>query len=318
MPVHTPPPWRLPERQVTPESAWLDRRRFVASLGLGALGLAGCEGRPAGQPLETAPKTATSGLYPAKRNPAYAVDRPLTEARVAATYNNFYEFGTDKSAVWRRVGDFAIRPWTVTFGGLCRNPGPVRFEDLVRRMALEERVYRFRCVEAWAMVVPWSGFPLADLVALADPAPEARWVRFVTAHVPRQMPGAAEQAWFPWPYHEALALAEARNPLAFVATGIYGRELPKQHGAPLRLVVPWKYGFKNIKSVVRVDFVAKPPRTFWNSLAPDEYDLAGNVDPRVPHPRWSQATERMIGTGERRPTLLYNGYGDQVAGLYRG
>ncbi len=326
MPIHLRPDWHLPERAVTAESHWRDRRQFiesmVAAVGLGSICLAaGCKGTPQGHPdgpLATSPETATSGLYPVKRNPAYTVERPLTDPRVATRYNNFYEFSTAKDDVWKRVDRFEIRPWSVKLSGLVENPGPVDFEDLVRRMPLEERVYRFRCVEAWAMVVPWSGFPLADLVAWAAPRPEARWIRLVTAHVPAQMPGAAEQAWFPWPYHEALSLAEARNPLAFVATGIYGRELPKQHGAPLRLVAPWKYGFKSIKSVVELQFTAEAPRTFWNSLAPDEYDLHGNVDPRVPHPRWSQASERMIGTGERRPTLLYNGYGAQVAGLYRG
>lgn len=317
MPIHRKPAWFLPERAVTAESHWLDRRRFVAAMGLGSVALAaGCDGS-SHDPLTTSPAAPTDALYPAARNPAFTSRRPLTDARIAARYNNFYEFDTAKDAVWRAVADFEIRPWSVDVGGLVRRPGRFDIDALARRMPLEERIYRFRCVEAWAMVVPWTGFPLAALLAAVDPLPEARWVQLVSAHVPAQMPGAAAQTWYPWPYHEALSIDEARHPLTLVATGIYGRALPKQHGAPLRLVVPWKYGFKSIKCLAAIRLVAERPRTFWNSLAPDEYDRVANVDPRVPHPRWSQATERMIGTGERRPTLVYNGY-PEVAGLYAG
>lgn len=323
MPIHVRPRWWLPEGAVTPESAWLDRRRFARALGLGAIAAAlpACSDTPndgPDSPLETTPSTATTGLYPPPRNPAYVADRPLTAERVAASYNNFYEMTTDKSAVWRVSGTLTIRPWTVEFAGHCARRGPIDFEALLHQMPLEQRVYRFRCVEAWAMVVPWSGFPLAKLVEWAQPTAGATHVRMITAERAGEMPGVVAQPWLPWPYHEGLSLAEARNPLAFIATGIYGRELPRQHGAPLRLVAPWKYGYKNIKSIVRFEFTNSAPPTFWNSLAPAEYDFAGNVDPRIPHPRWSQSTERMIGTGERRPTLLYNGYGPEVAALYRG
>lgn len=323
--IRVPPRWQLPESLVTPEHHWTDRRRFLRGLGLGAIGLSvlGCSRRARGgtapsDPLKTTPPGPTRDLYPAKRNPKYPVtDRPPTPERLAVAYNNFYEFTTDKESVWRLVGDFEIRPWTVTLAGLCRRQGPVDFEKLVRAMPLEERVYRFRCVEAWSMVVPWSGFPLRKLVEYADPLPEARFVRLVTAHRPEQMPGVRSQPWYRWPFYEGLTLAEATHELAFVATGLYGHELPKQNGAPLRLVVPWKYGYKNIKSIVRVEFTRERPRTFWNDLAPHEYDFAGNVLPQVPHPRWSQATERLLGTGERVPTLPFNGYASEVASLYR-
>ncbi len=321
--IHTPPPWRLPEASVTPRARWLDRRAVVRRLGLGLIGagLAACADdappRPA-DPLATTPEAPPRP--PAPRDPRFTADRPLTPERVAARYNNFYEFGTDKDAVWTRVGAFATAPWRLTLAGHCRNPGPIDVDDLLRRLARsrQERVYRFRCVEAWSMVVPWTGVPFAELVRLADPKVEATHVRLVTAMDAAAMPGVAAQPWMPWPYFESLRLDEAVHPLALLATGIYGHPLPRQHGAPLRLVVPWKYGFKSIKSLVRVEFVAGQPRTFWNSLAPNEYDVLGNVDPAVPHPRWSQSTERDIATDERFPTRPYNGYGDQVAGLYVG
>ncbi len=306
MRIQIPPRWRVPDAAVTPESTWLDRRRFIG----GSLALAaGCARRE--------PPPAPARPLAAPRNPRY-VAGPITAEGLASRYNNFYEFGTDKEAVWRRVGGFRVQPWSVEVAGLCERTGVFGLEDLLRAMKLEERVYRFRCVEAWAMVVPWIGFPLADLVRWLRPRADARYLRLVSAHRPEQMPGVREQPWFPWPYFEALSLTEATHDLAFVATGIYGHELPGQHGAPLRLVVPWKYGYKSLKSLARLELLPSRPATFWNALAPKEYGFAGNVDPTVPHPRWSQARERQLGTDEMTPTLPYNGYGAEVSRLYPG
>ncbi|MBZ0251955.1 MAG: protein-methionine-sulfoxide reductase catalytic subunit MsrP, partial [Candidatus Methylomirabilis sp.] len=254
---------------------------------------------------------------PGARSEAYALDRPLTPRRIAATYNNFYEFTTDKAGVWRKVGKFTVRPWTVEIAGLCAKPKTWDVDDLVRAFPLEERLYRFRCVEAWSMAVPWNGVPMATLLKTAEPKPEARFVRFVSFDRPSEAPGRRYQPWYPWPYYEGLAIQEAMNELAFFAVGVYGEPLLKQHGAPFRAVVPWKYGYKSAKSIVRIELVAERPRTFWNDIAPDEYDFFSNVNPAVPHPRWSQATERDIATDERRPTMPFNGYEAQVGGLYK-
>jgi sulfoxide reductase catalytic subunit YedY len=311
--IRTPPPWQLPEAAVTDQATWLNRRAAVRALGLGAMSLAaiGCESTP---PAAAAPGP-WDDHYPAARNPAYAVTRPLTAPRVAARFNNFYEFTADKADVHRQTGAFHVHPWRLEVTGLCAKPTTFDLDDLLRQHRLEERVYRFRCVEAWAMVVPWTGFMLKDLLARVEPAAEARYLRLWTVNRPEEMPGQTAQHWYPWPYYEALRIDEAMHPLALMATGIYGRPLPTQHGAPIRLVVPWKYGFKSIKSVVKIELVARRPGTFWNALVPQEYDFWGNVDPTVPHPRWSQASERLIGRGDRVPTLRYNGY-PSVAGLY--
>lgn len=312
------PDWQLPERVATPEAAWRDRRAVLRTLGIGAASLAAIGCTPSVPPRGDEPPDPTADLYPAKRNPAFGSSRPLTAEIVAARYNNFYEFTADKAAVHRRVGAFRARPWTVEVTGLCAKPQVFDIDPLIRRFPLEERIYRFRCVEAWAMTVPWTGFPLAALLRAVEPAADARFLRLWTANKPEQMPGLKAQHWYPWPYYEALRIDEAMHPLALLATGIYGHPLPAQHGAPIRLVTPWKYGFKSIKSVVKIELVQQRPGTFWNALVPQEYDFWGNVDPRVPHPRWSQASERLIGRGDRVPTLLYNGYAKQVAGLYRG
>jgi sulfoxide reductase catalytic subunit YedY len=304
--------WSLPERDATPESVFLSRRDVLVR-GSGALAAAATLGLPAPR---AGARAAAGRPYPAARNAALSVDLPLSDETLAATYNNFYEFGTDKE-ISGRAQRLVIDPWSVEIGGLVERPATVAFEDLERRFPLEERVYRFRCVEAWAMVVPWTGFPLASLLEWVGVKPEARYVKLQTFHRPTQALGQLLTFWFPWPYTEGLALAEARNPLALLATGVYGKPLPKQHGAPLRLIVPWKYGFKSIKSIVSIDLVAERPKTFWNTAAPDEYGFFANVNPDVPHPRWSQATERLLGSEERQPTLLYNGYGKWVAGLYR-
>ena len=242
------------------------------------------------------------------------MDRPLTPSSVAATYNNYYEFTTDKERVAEVAAGFVTRPWRVEVSGLCARPQTFDVDALIRAMPMEERVYRFRCVEAWAMVVPWTGFPLAALLDRVEPNREARFVRFVSFPPRDDAPGMARQSHYPWPYHEALRLDEARHDLAMLATGIYGRPMPNQHGAPLRLVVPWKYGFKSIKGVQKIELTAERPRTFWNRLQPREYSFLANIDPDVPHPRWSQAKERMIDTGAEVPTRKYNGY--DVAGLY--
>lgn len=242
-------------------------------------------------------------------------ERALTDPAVAARYNNFYEFTSGKD-VWRHVQNFRTDPWSVEVEGLVAKPRKWSLEELLR-IPREERVYRHRCVEAWSMVVPWLGFPLSRLLRAAEPLHGARFVRFTTFADPAQMPAVAERPWDRWPYTEGLRIDEAMHDLTLVALGIYGQTLPKQHGAPVRIVVPWKYGYKSPKSVVRIELVRDQPRTFWNDLAPAEYGFYSNVDPTTPHPRWSQLTERLIGTADVRRTLPFNGYGAQVAGLYR-
>ena len=302
--------WELPERLATSEDIYLNRRKLVRAMGLGALGMS----MPAAAFAQAADADPSAKYYPAKRNDKYGDPRPLTDEKLATTYNNYYEFGSDKS-IWRAAQKLPIRPWTIKIGGLVEKPFEIAFDDLLARMQLEERVYRFRCVETWSMVVPWTGFPLKALVEFAKPLAGAKYLEMKTASLPAVMPGMKE-AFYPWPYTDGLAIDEAANELAFIATGLYGKPLPKQDGAPLRLVTPWKYGFKQVKSIVSIDFVTKQPATFWESLASDEYGFWANINPQVAHPRWSQATEKPLGSSERVPTQLYNGYGEQVAGLY--
>ncbi len=303
--------WELPESAATPESVFLDRRALLG----GALGAAAASAF-ASPALAAPPKDPTADLYPAKRNEAYTLDRPLTGEQFSANYNNFYEFGTSKD-----VADAAerlkTRPWTIKVDGLVEKPFEIAVDDLIRKMPLEERLYRHRCVEAWSMSVPWTGFPLSALVALAKPAGGAKYVQMQTFLDKGMAPGQ-RQIWYPWPYTEGLTMAEAANELPFVATGVYGKPLGNQFGAPIRLVVPWKYGFKSVKSITKISFVTERPKTFWEGLQASEYGFWANVNPAVPHPRWSQASERVLGTDERRPTLIWNGYGEQVAGLYKG
>jgi sulfoxide reductase catalytic subunit YedY len=320
-------PWEIPGLEPTPESAFLDRRKFLARLGHATAGiagagllpgaagalLAGCT-RPPGAENTAGP----SALRPidASRNIRFVLDRPLTPEAVAASYNNFYEFTEIKERVAGLARNFPTRPWTVEVKGLVNRPQTFDPDDLRKLMPIEERLYRFRCVEAWAMAVPWIGFPLQALLERVKPLSSARFVRMLTFHKPEHAPNQKPPTRYPWPYFEALTLAEATNPLTLMVVGIYGHELPPQHGAPLRLVVPWKYGFKSIKSVVSIELTDEQPPTFWSKVSPHEYDFWANVEPEIPHPRWSQATERMIGSEERRPTLKYNGYADLVAGLY--
>ena len=319
----------LPADRITDEKAWATRRAFLKGLGLGGLALAASRTLPSlaraagaldeaalARTIEITRSRPLAALHPARRDDAFAVQRELTDEMVAARYNNYYEFSPRKSEVWRRARDFQPWPWEIEVTGHAERTGRFDLEKLIRDLGVEERVYRFRCVEAWAMTVPWTGVPLSRLLQRFGPTSRARFVRFLSFDRPAQAPGQEEQDWYPWPYYEALHIREAMNELSLAAVGIYGHPLPNQHGAPLRIVVPWKYGYKGAKGVVRIDLVEEKPATFWNDLAPDEYGFLSNVDPGVPHPRWSQATERLIGTDEEVPTRLFNGYGKWVARLY--
>lgn len=325
--------WEIPEREATPEDVYFNRREVLRGMGFAGVGLgtllagyswAGIGGGQAvpGQPDAVRyPDGPAADLYPADRNPEFgedSVDRPITPPDRTLAYNNFYEFRTQKENVWKLVDRFETRPWDVEVTGLVENGGTFGLEDLIREMPLEERVYRFRCVEAWAATVPWTGFPFRALVDKVQPTSEAKYIRLVTVMRPDQMVGIEEQPWYPWPYQEGLTIEEARNELAMLVTGVYGKPLPKQNGAPIRLITPWKFGFKNIKSIIEIEFTAEKPGTLWSEVSPDEYGFWANINPEVPHPRWSQATERLISTGDRVPTRLFNGYGEWVAGLYEG
>lgn len=304
------PPWMLRESDITPENIYRGRREFLRQLGLFGSGLALA-------PTALAQGTAvTPSPQAAPRNPLYSPQIAITPERLATSYNNYYEFSTQKDRVQHLVGRFKVDPWSVTVGGLCEKPATFSLDELIKLAPLEERVSRFRCVEAWSMVVPWTGFPLSKLLEKVQPKANAHFVQFTTVLRPEEMPGLARLSDYPWPYTEGLRMDEAMHPLAFLATGLYGKPLPKQNGAPVRLVVPWKYGYKSIKSIVRIDLVETQPATLWNTLSAREYPFESNVEPDVPHPRWSQATERELATGNRIPTLPYNGYADQVASLY--
>ena len=316
--IRRTPPWHLPGSSATSESLFLTRRRFLEASAIAALATA-C-GVPAVKPevAEQVRRTLPPprAPFPFPRNSRFTLDRELTDEVVAATYNNFYEFTAEKD-VWRHVAAFRNEPWTIEVTGLVTKPFTIDVDQLHRTFPFEERLYRHRCVEAWAMAVPWSGVPLARVLERAEPKHEARFVRFVSFSDAQQQPGVKEQPWYPWPYYEGLRLDEAMNELTLLATGVYGHALPKQHGAPLRLVVPWKYGYKSAKSIVRIELTDKQPHTFWTDLQPLEYPFESNVNPRQPHPRWSQASERLIGTLDVRKTEPYNGYGELVAHLYR-
>jgi len=321
-----PPEWRIPEREATPESIYVQavsRRSCLTLMGLGALALTGvlpgCTETVSEEEFAKNPKNyefseTDRTIYPAKRNPTFLLDRAMTAEHIAAQYNNFYEFSQAKDDVWKRVRRFQAHPWEIEITGLVKNPRTIEVGELLRTMPIEERVYRHRCVEAWAMAVPWTGFPFKALLKRIEPLTTARYIRFTSFNNPSV--AMNQRGYGPWPYTESLTMAEAMNELTLLVTGIYGHPLPKQHGAPLRLATPWKYGFKSIKSIVSIECVAEHPGTFWNTMAPHEYDLVANVNPDIPHPRWSQQTERMIGTKERRPTLYLNGYEQWVGSLY--
>jgi sulfoxide reductase catalytic subunit YedY len=310
MVIRKPPDIRSSE--ITPKSLYLRRREFIrtasgaalaAAVGLASTSHARAQGR--GTPLT------------AVRPSPFSTDETQNSYEDVTSYNNFYEFGTQKGDPVRNAGALRPRPWTVTVEGLCNRPGTYDVDDLMRRQPLEERIYRLRCVEAWSMVVPWIGISLAGFIARMEPTGDARFVEFVTLNDPEQMPGLRSPI-LDWPYVEALRMDEAMHPLTILAVGLYGEVLPNQNGAPIRLVVPWKYGFKSIKSIVRVRFLAEQPRNTWQISAPREYGFYANVNPTVNHPRWSQATERRLGEFRSRNTLMFNGYADQVARLYDG
>ena len=319
--VHRRRGWEIPEREVTPEHAFLNRRQVLRAMGLVGLGAAG--GLVPGLARAAASeipgrqeKPPAPDLYPAKRNPKFTLELPVTDEKAVATYNNFYEF-EDSKDIYPLVEKFKTNPWRIEVGGLVEKPRTYDVEEILRKIPLEERVYRFRCVEAWSFVAPWTGIPLNAFIKMVKPLSAAKFVRFTTFMRPEEAPGQRPSFFsrLPWPYTEGLTMAEATNELAMLVTGMYGHPTYKQNGAPIRLIVPWKYGFKSIKSVVKVEFIDNQPATFWNTLAAHEYDFWSNVNPKVPHPRWSQATERVIPTNERKPTLLYNGYADFVAHL---
>jgi methionine sulfoxide reductase catalytic subunit len=308
--------WELPEAAATPEGTFHRRRRLLQGLAAGPMLLATGLGLPRGGRADE--RQRWDDLYPVERNERYGLDDrlpELTDETLATTYNNFYEFGSHKQ-ISRAAQSLVVHPWTVTIDGLVEEEQTLGVDDLLRRMPLEERIYRLRCVEAWSMVVPWSGFPLAALVDLARPLGSARYLRMETFE-DSSMASGQRQFWYPWPYIEGLTLAEATNELAFIATGLYGKPVPKQNGAPLRLAVPWKYGFKSIKSIVRFTFTEERPVSFWEEIQGNEYGFWANVNPEVPHPRWSQAMEEPLGQSGKVPTVIFNGYGEFVADLYK-
>ncbi|MDJ0950236.1 MAG: protein-methionine-sulfoxide reductase catalytic subunit MsrP [Alphaproteobacteria bacterium] len=328
--------WELPERAVTSETLFRDRRRLVKGVAAGSILaaaaplLSACDDSGATAADESANKDLkslangfvdpTADLYPVQRNLRYRVKRETTPEDIATNYINFYEFGSHKK-VKKAAQKLPIRPWEVRIDGLVEKEITIGIDELIRRMPLEERIYRFRCVEAWAMVVPWSGFPMKALVDFAKPLGSAKYVRMETFLMPEISSAQRRGFGYPWPYVEGLTMAEATNELTLLVTGVYGKPVPPQNGAPLRLITPWKYGFKSIKSLVRFSFTEERPKTMWFSIAPDEYGFWANVNPEVPHARWSQATERLLGAGpsvlwERVPTQKWNGYGEFVADIY--
>lgn len=319
--IHIPKGWDIPESEITPESVYMNRREVLKAMGLATLFAAGAlpSCSQAQEVIDAHPEINLTDLekevYPAHRSSKYILDRRLTQESITASYNNFYEFSEVKEDVDHHAQKLKTRPWQVEVTGLVKNPKVYDFDDFLKKFILEERFYRLRCVEAWAMAVPWTGFPLKALLDEVEPDSKAKYVRFESFHQPFLAQGQLA-FWQPWPYAEMLTVEEAMNELTILATGIYGHPLPKQNGAPIRLVVPWKYGYKSIKSIKKIELVDYAPSTFWNTLQPLEYGWEANVDPNVPHPRWPQTKEKMIGTDKEVLTQLYNGYGDYVAHLY--
>ena len=315
--------WEIPESLVTPEEFVFNRRKMLKAAGaVAAVGvLSACEDSPGSLQMNGASAAApgedpTAGLYPFERNERYMVERALTPEDVVTTYNNYYEFGFDKNIV-AQAQRLEIRPWEISIEGMVEREFTVDIDTLIRAMPLEERLYRHRCVEAWSFTAPWSGFPMSALLDYAKPLSGATYVVMKTFHEPSIAPGQ-RQIIYPWPYTEGLTMAEAQNELAFMVTGAYGKPLEKQNGSPLRLAVPWKYGFKSIKGIKQIIFTNERPVSYWEALQDNEYGFWANVNPEVPHPRWSQATEEVLATGTRVPTQLFNGYGEYVAHLYEG
>ncbi len=324
--------WSIPENKITPEHLYWNRRKFLktivgAGIGASILPLTGCQSTNSGigkSASETALEASLNlpNITNFTKNSAFSnLKRPIAEEKVAAQYNNFYEFGGTKK-IWLDAQKLPTENWKVEVTGLVKNPQIYDIDDLKKKFPLEERVYRFRCVEAWSMVLPWIGFPMRKLIAAVEPTSQAKYVRFTSFYDPEITTGPGFHIGsLPWPYQEGLRIEEMANELAFFAVGIYGHDLPKQHGAPLRMVIPWKYGFKGAKSIVKIEFLDSQPATYWNTIDSREYDFEANVNPNKPHPRWSQATEKFISTGpglswEIKETLPYNGYGEYVASLY--
>jgi sulfoxide reductase catalytic subunit YedY len=287
--------WKVIERLVTPEDVVMNRRSLVAGAAVAGL----------------LPSISAHANVPI--NPVFKPGRAVTEERYATTYNNYYEFGESKN-IWRDAQALKQRPWTIRLDGMLKQPRSIDIDDLLKQVSLEERIYRHRCVEAWSMTVPWTGFPLSQLLKIAEPLGSAKYVVFETAQ--NKVMGGLSAPFYPWPYVEGVTIDEAANDLAFISTGLYGKPLPPQNGGPIRLTLPWKYGFKSAKAIAKVSFTDKRPSTFWEAIQPSEYGFWANVNPAVPHPRWSQATERLLGSDERVPTQIFNGYADQVAALY--
>ena len=327
-----PPGWQGRERDVTSRTAHRNRRDFLRHLAAGTIavaagssaiacgkGVAMATGGPDG-PLDTIPENAPRDGLPAPRNTLFKVpERTVSDRVSASSYNNFYEFDGSSKKVWHLTGDYNPFPMSIEVSGLVEKPVTFDVADLIRQIGVEERIYRFRCVEAWSMTIPWTGFALSKLIALCKPLSTATHVRFVSVVRKSEMPGVRNQPWYAWPYYEGLRMDEAMNDVAFVATGMYGEPLTKQNGSPLRLALPWKYGYKGAKAINRIEFVTREPKTFWNDIAPTEYSFLSNVNPTVPHPRWSQASERYIQTLDevrRLPTQMFNGYQEFVAEMY--
>lgn len=334
--IQNDPPWR--KLKPTDEAVYNNRREILKKLGLVTGGLltapnliSACTPSSSGEGSTTPPDLqqkvnnnftfeGIENYFPADRNTRYVLDREITEEYYATHQNNFYEFINKNDPniynSYKYVDPFDTRDWKFEVTGLAGNKGTFQLEDIIKKFGQEERTYRFRCVERWAMAVPWTGIPFASLIKHFEPDSKANYVRMISFADADQMVGIREQTWYPWPYFEGLRMDEAMNEVAFLATGIYGKPLPKQNGAPMRLIVPWKYGYKNIKSIVKFEFIEKEPETFWHKLAPREYGFLSNIDPEVPHPRWSQARERLIPDGDWIPTQKYNGYGEYVGKLY--
>ena len=296
--------------EITPYSQFLSRRDFLKAAGIvtGSALLAACA------PEQTATPEAGMPVFPAKKD---ELGDPTNSFEDITHYNNYYEFTTDKQGVAALAEKFNPKPWTVEVYGLVNKPKTYDIEDLLSKFTQEERIYRLRCVEAWSMVIPWNGFTLSSLLKEVEPTSDAKYVRFESVYRTKEMPGQ-KSPFYPWPYQEGLRLDEAMHDLTILGTGLFGQPMPNQDGAPIRLVVPWKYGFKSIKSIVKIELVDKQPATLWNSVGPNEYGFYSNVNPERSHPRWSQASERRIGELSRRPTLMFNGYAEQVADLYKG
>ncbi len=302
----------IKENEITDESVYKQRREFIKKTGI----LAAISVVPAlmvSSCADAAPEQATLTF----KKTSHGKDLKPTAIKHVTTYNNFYEFGTSKSSPAIAAQSLKIEPWSITVEGDVKNPGKYNLEDILKKNPLEERIYRFRCVEAWSMVIPWVGFPLADFIKQLEPGSKAKYIEFQTLHDPEQMPGQKSSV-LQWPYTEGLRIDEAMHPLVMMATGVFGKSIPKQNGAPIRLVVPWKYGFKNIKSIVKMRFVEQQPKSSWELAAPLEYGFYANVNPKVDHPRWTQSRERIIGSFRRRKTDMFNGYADEVASLYTG